>query len=573
MPAPLRVLPAVLARRRLRLLVRLVANGLIQAGATFATARLIKYAFDGIVYSRPGHPPADLAWLGAGLAAAAVALSVLRWLELADAERMGQDYVNEVRVHLFDCLRNSAVRSLQRYSRGAMLLRFVGDLNALRRWVSLGLARLTTGGVTIVAAVLALAVLSWSLAATASAVLSVGALALLARGAHMREAVVDARRWRSRLAANVNEKITSLAVMQVFGRSDRERERLARQSERLRSAMVRQASVTGQLRGISEATTIVASGAVLLVGSLQVTGGHTTPGTVVAAMGIIGLLHSPLRNLARVYEYWQGASISRQKIKDFLSRPAFVEDRPGAPDLLVRGGRVEFRGVTVAGSVQDFSALVEPGWRVALVGPNGAGKSSVLMAVARLVTSEAGAVYLDGQDLALHSLASVHKAVSMLGPDLPLMRGSIQDNLRYRWPDAPEEELARVIEACGVREILNELPDGLDTRISEGGANLSPGQRQRIALARAILGSPAVLLLDEADENLDPRASLVLDRVLAGFPGTVIAVTHRYDRAAGADIVWYLEDGRLAECGPLAELLGRDGPTAHLFHKPFSLVS
>lgn len=573
MPMPLRILPSVLARRRLLLLVRLVANGLIQAGATFATARLIKYAFDGIVYGRGGASPHELVWIGAGLAASAVALSLLRWLELSDAERMGQDYVNEVRVHLFDCLRSSAVRSLQRYSRGAMMLRFVGDLNALRRWVSLGLARLTTGGVTITAAVLALAFLSWSLALTAGAVLLVGALALLARGGHMREAVVDARRWRSRLAANVNEKISSLAVMQVFGRSERERERVARQSERLRNAMVRQASVTGQLRGISEATTTFASAAVLLVGSLEVTGGHTTPGTVVAAMGIVGLLNSPLRNLARVYEYWQGANVSRQKIRDFLARPAFVEDRPGAPDLLVRAGRLEFRDVTVAGSVKDFSAVVEPGQRVALVGPNGAGKSSLLMAVARLVTPEAGTIFLDGQDLALHSLASVHRAVSMLGPDLPLMRGSIENNLRYRRPDAPAEELSRVVRLCGIQEILGELPEGLDSRISEGGANLSPGQRQRIALARAVMGDPAVLLLDEADENLDPRASLVLDRVFADYPGTVIVVTHRYDRAAGADVVWYLEEGRLAESGPPGELLGRDGPTARLFRKPFSLVS
>ncbi len=556
MSTPLRVLPPVLARRRLLLLLRLIANGLIQAGAAFATARLIKYAFDGVIYGHGTGSPPGLLWLGTGLAASAVALSLLRWLELSDAERMGQDYVNDVRVHLFDCLRNSAVRSLQRYSRGAMMLRFVGDLNALRRWVSLGLARLTTGGVTIVAAVAALAFLSWSLALTAGAVLSVGALALLGRGSRMREAVTEARRWRSRLAANVNEKIASLAVMQVFGRSDRERERVARQSDRLKNAMVRQASVTGQLRGISEATTIVASGAVLLVGSLEVSAGQTTPGTVVAAMGIVGLLNSPLRNLARVYEYWQGANISRQKIKDFLGRPAFVEERPEAPDLSVRSGCLEFCGITVAGSVKHFSAVIEPGQRVALVGPNGAGKSSLLMAVARLVTLEAGAIFLDGQDLALHSLASVHRAVSMLGPDLPLMRGSIENNLRYRWPDAPEEELVRVVRLCGIQEILTELPEGLDTRISEGGANLSPGQRQRIALARAIMGSPSVLLLDEADENLDPRASLVLDRVFGDYPGTVLVVTHRYDRAAGADVVWYLEDGRLVEAGPPGRAAG-----------------
>ena len=568
-----RSIPPFLGGGRSVFLARLIANGLAQAGITYVIARLVKFTFDSVIHHPASDPYVMLSWVGAGLLASALCLAWLRRTEFADGERMGQDYVNEVRMHLFDCLRNAAVRSLQRRSRGAMLLRFVGDLNSMRRWVSLGLARLVVGGVTVVAATVALAFLNWTLALPAGMILAVGLGILLMQGRYMREAVIEARRWRSRIAANINEKIASLAVMQVFGRSDRERERVARQSNHLREAMVRQAGVTGQLRGIGEATTAVAAGPVLIVGAVEVSGGHETAGTVVAAMGIVRLLTPALHNLARVYEYWQSALIARQKMQDFLNAPLFVEELPAAMDLVPGAGRLDFRDVSVAGSLKHFSATVLPGQRVAVVGPNGSGKSSLLMAAARLVTMTSGKILLDGQDLAVHTLASVRRTISMLGPDLPLMRGTIKDNICYRWPDASEEELAQVIRQCGIDEILHEFPEGLKARVSDGGSNLSPGHRQRIALARAILGNPAVLLLDEADENLDPRASLVLDRILTDYPGTVIVVTHRRSRAASANLLWHLEGGNLVEIGSPQDILRGDGPSARLFQVQLSVVS
>jgi len=150
------------------------------------------------------------------------------------------------------------------------------------------------------------------------------------------------------------------------------------------------------------------------------------------------------------------------------------------------------------------------------------------------------------------------------------MRGSIEDNLRYRCPDATEEELQRVIKLCGIDEIADTLAEGLKTRIVEGGVNLSPGQRQRISIARAIMGGPSILLLDEADENLDPISTKILDRVLKAQPATVLIVTHRLERARMADVIWYMEDGRLIETGRAKELLQRNSLTANHFFSGYS---
>jgi ABC-type multidrug transport system fused ATPase/permease subunit len=153
----------------------------------------------------------------------------------------------------------------------------------------------------------------------------------------------------------------------------------------------------------------------------------------------------------------------------------------------------------------------------------------------------------------------------MSGPDFPLLRGTIERNLRYRWPQATTEEYDRVVKLCGIDEMLTTLPNGARTRIAEDGAGLSAGQRQRIALARALLGNPPILILDEADANLDVQASSVIDRVLGEYTGTVLLVSHRRDRIAKADVVWFMDNGRLLEVGPPEKVLSGSGPTAKLF--------
>jgi ABC-type multidrug transport system fused ATPase/permease subunit len=329
--------------------------------------------------------------------------------------------------------------------------------------------------------------------------------------------------------------------------------------------MVDRAMVAGQLRGITEGTAAIASGAALVVGALEVAAGRTTPGVVVAAMTIVGFLVPPLRDLGRVQEYWHNSRVALQKVEQFLKTPSLVTEQRNAPELQLGAGRLEFDSVSLKGSLHEVSAIAEPGKIVALVGPNGAGKSTLLSLAARLIDPDKGKILLDGQDLAKYSLESVRRAIGMAGPDLPLLRGTVDKNLRYRWRDAPVEEITRVRQICGIDAVLAELAEGENTKVAEGGKGLSAGQRQRIGLARAILGNPPVLLLDEVDANLDAQATGVVDRVLAEHKGTVLIITHRKERLAAADVIWYLENGRLVEKGPPEVLLNSDGPTARLF--------
>jgi ABC-type multidrug transport system fused ATPase/permease subunit len=557
-------LPAVLSRRRLALFVRLVVNAFAQAAATVTTALLVDYTFDAFLSGSGPSTHGGFLWVAIGLPGAALFAAVLRFYERTDAERVGQDYAFEVRVTLYERLVSLSPRAMTGRSKGGTMLRFVGDLNALRQFVSLGLARLIVGSISAVGALGALVYINWALAVAVGGVLTAGTIGAISRASRLRSATQEARKRRGRMAANVNEKVASIAVVQVFNQRNHEQRRLAREGRRLRDAMVRRAKVTGQLRAITEGTVMAGTAAALLVGVHEVSAGRARPGTVAAAMAIVGLLHSPLRDLGRVHEYWQNAQVAMRKIREFLDIPSLVTEMEGAPDLVPGPGRLDFEGVSLAGALVGVTASARPGSRVAIVGPNGAGKSTLLAVAARLIDPDSGTVRLDRQDLQACSLASVRRAVGMVSPDLPLLRGTIEENLRYRWPRAPSAEVDRVAELCGIDEILADFPDGNQTRVAEAGANLSVGQRQRIALARALLGEPPVLLLDEVDANLDARAAQVIGRILGGYKGTVLLVTHRADRLRAADVIWHLEGGRLVEQGTPERVELADGPTRRL---------
>lgn len=558
-------IPSILHGHRRILFVRLVINGLSQAALAIGTAWLVKEIFDDFLTS--DHPVLSMyvVWLITGLVVTAGCISWLRMVERIDAERMGQHYASEVRILLYDCLSFLTPRTLQKRSRGGVSLRFVGDMTSLRRWISMGLARVTVAGVSTIAALLMLGIINWQLTLTVTVSLVLGTWLTYLFGKRMRAAAIESRRRLSNLAANVNEKVTSIAVVQVFGQVDREREHIVRQGKYLHDSMVARARVAGQILGITEFSVAMTSATTLLAGVFAVAAGTASVGAVIAAISIVGILLPPLRDLGRVQEYWHGACIARERIKEFLDSPSLVAQNSNAPDLIVGPGRLEFDSVSVTGGLNQLSGVVDPGTVVAVVGPNGAGKSTLLLLAARLIDPQEGRVLLDGQNLTEHSLNSVRHAIGMAGPDLPLLRGTIERNLRYRWRKAPNKEVARVRKLCGINELLAQFPEGEKTRVTEGGLSLSVGQRQRIALARALLGNPALLLLDEADANLDKQASKVIDRILAEHHGTVLMVTHQLNHIMAADVIWYLEAGRLLEVGPPAELLAGNGPTAQFF--------
>jgi len=565
-------LPAIFDGGRRSIFLRLVGNGVLQALMIVGSMLLVRHAFDVLLNPAYDDPEVNLfemtdVWtvglFAIGLLSCTGFAALLRLLEQIDAERLGQEYVHRVRMKLYDRMSSFAPRTLSQRSTGGTMLRFVGDLSALRRWVSLGLAKIV---VAVIVTLLAIGFLAWLdpyLAVCSLVILAIGLFGNLRLGPRMHHSVAEARKLRGRLASNINEKIRAFAVLQAFNQADRERKKFNLHSRQLRDAMIIRARAAALMRIVTEGSTAASMGLVLSLGALEVFRGMTTAGNVVAAMAVVGFLSNAFRDLGRVHEYRQSARVSEQKISEFMRGRRMRGRSSELPELKVKGGEVAFRDVRVKGVLRGVTVTAPPGARVAIVGPNGAGKSTLLQVAARLVDIDGGQVLIDGQDLVECRLESVRSAIGIISPDLPLLRGSIRYNLCYRWPCATEPELDRIKQLCDLDDLLETLPGGEEYRLQEDGMNLSLGQRHRLAVARALLGDPAVLIVDEIDANLDERVAGVLDRVLDSFPGTILMVTRNQGRLDRADWFWFLEEGRLVNVEarpglPLAQLRAVD---------------
>lgn len=544
-------LPDLLVNDRRRIFAQLVGNGLAQGALAVASAWLLMRVFD-----RLGIGGSGMLVALAGLGLAILASALLRRRERIDAEALGQDYVKAVRQRLYVRLLHANPRTLSRRRKGTLLLKFVGDLSAVRRWISLGLARLLVAGVAVSMAVGALAWLYWPFALGVTLLLGASALWILRNGASLRRAIAETRRCQAHLSANVTEKLGNLATVQAFGQMRRERRLMRRQSQRLFEASMTKAAGIGTLRAVIDAT---AGGAILMVLALAylVPPPDLSPGMVAAVISIIGFLTPPLRDLGRAQEYWLAAQVARDNLQAIAAAAPRLRNRRGGAPLNVTEGKITFDGVTVRGALSRVHAEAAPGARIAVFGPNGSGKSTLLGLVGRLFDPHGGQVLIDAQDVSQVRLSSLRQQVAYVSAEIPLLRGSLRKNLCYGAGRVTEQRLLQAVVDCELEDLVARMPGGLDGRVAESGADLSQGERVRVSLARALLLRPRILLLDEAEANLDSRAVRALDSVVEGFNGTVLMATHRRAALHTCNTVWTLRGGRLESIGSPATLLGR----------------
>ena len=540
-------LPPILSTRRRRLFLLLIGNGFLQALATVGITLLIKSTFDSYL-DASASPAISLWYIGLGFLCAMLLISWLKYRERLDAECVGQDYVHELRIKMFSRYCNSDLGELQQHSKGAISLRFATDLSALRQWISLGLSRLIVAGVNLIIALGALCVINFTLGVVVSIVIAANALLSLSTGKKLRYTFREARRQRSYLANNLNEKVSSMATIKAFGQRQREKNRVKRQSHRLMQAMFSRAHSIGVLRAITEGSTILTTGVVMIIGVVLMNADQATPGTVVAALGIVSLLMQPLRHLGRVYEYRLNASVAEGKIKSFLNkRPLTL-----AKDEQARCGDNSLRLKDVVFFVggNKVNLHCKPGQTIAVLGINGAGKSTILTQLAGLLKPVEGEILLGQNQVFELKDSALRKSIGMVSHSLPLLKGSIRKNIAYRYPDASDDEINAVVKRCGLEQMLESLPDGLQTRLKEGGQNLSQGERQRIVLARALIGSPELLILDEADSFLDEAGMALFTEIVSDYFGLIIMATHNVDHVVISDQVWLIDEGELCWNGP-----------------------
>lgn len=558
-------MPKAIGDVRRRMLAQLLLVGLGQSACVVAFAVLLhvlvdhaehpaRTSFRGTGIYAPIESWSTASLLGA-LAATSAMTVLLKALGPPMGERLAQSYVHSVRVRLFDHLSGSQNLAIDRRAVGVTVLRFTGDSTALRNWAGQGVAALLVNGVFVACTMSVLTVMLPVAGAAAAGWLVICLAVALLLGRALRSRVREVRKQSGRLASFVNERVTYAAVMQSLGRIRRERRQLSRHSKRFSEAMVRQADSVGRITATAEAARIGIVVAVIGAAVAQ----HARADTITALVSIAGFLGGPLVSLSQVQEAWQRSRIARHRITEVIGTPALLSPPVKAPKLGEGPGRLALVDLQLTGVLADANAVAEPGQRIALHGPPSAGKSLLLAVIARLHSPDGGSVRLDEQDLAVHDPVSVGRAIRLVSPDLPLLRGTVRVNLGHG--DLPRSDLdevagARLAAFAGFRERLEAhlaetLPRGLNTRVGEGGHGLSRAGRYQVSLARALRGAPRVLLLDWPGSDTALPEELRTE-LFDSYPGVLIYTADELDRREHADTRWLIDGDALIATSTLA---------------------
>ena len=560
-PALRRFLPYL--RPHMRLLVLTVVAAVVSLGAAASIPLLIKAVIDGpVAHRQPGELlPFSLAILG--LAALEVGANFTRrnYSVLASL-RMETDLRNDFYAHL----QGLQVAFHDNWQSGQLLSRAVADIQTVRRFVGFGVLFAAFFGVQWIVVLVLLIRLDWRLAIISGlVVLPIG---LISRHFFRHYAVI-ARRVQDQqgdMTTVIEEMATGVRIIKAFGRNRLLRERFEREARRLRGTNLDAVRIRSSTWTTFNLVLNADLAIVLLVGGLAVTSHQLTIGGLVAFMTYLFMLIWPLDALGWILAMGEEATTASIRLAEVFDSLPQVVDRPQARAVSRATGRISLEGVGFrypgGGSLvlHDLNLELEPGETVALVGATGSGKTTVATLVPRLYDVTEGRVALDGVDIRDIQLRSLRAQIGVAFEDPILFSASVHENLVMGRPITSDDDLRRALQIARA-EFVWDLPWGLETRVGEQGYSLSGGQRQRLALARAVLGSPRVLVLDDPLSAVDVHTEREIEEALASVLDgvTALVVVHRPSTLALADRVALLEGGRIEAIGTHSELLRSSG--------------
>ena len=496
---------------------------------------------------------------------AVVASVVLMRARIAWTGRLGLQLVKQLRVLVFAHVQRLSQAFFTEARIGRVMTRMTSDIEALTQLLQDGIVNLLVQGLTLVIVVGVLFTLDAQLALVVVVVIVPLMVALTLWFRKRSEQAYGVERERlADVLGDLQENLSGTRVVTAFDRSAHNASSHRGLLGGLRAAKVRVGRVSGLYAPAVDAVGALGQALVLVVGGRMLLAGDLTIGELTAFVLYLNAFFAPIQQLVNLYNTYQAGTASVHKLDDLLAAEPSVRERPGAQELGAVDGRVVFEqvsheylpGVPV---LREVDLVIPAGQTLALVGPTGAGKSTLAKLITRSYDPTSGRVTVDGQDLREVTLTSLRRQIGVVPQEPFLFSGTLRDNLVLGDPDAADAEVLQTCRTIGLD--VEALPLGLDTLVLERGVSLSSGQRQLLALARALLPRPRVVVFDEATSNLDLQSEAAVEKALTVLleGRTAVIIAHRLTTAIRADRVAVVDGGRLLELGTHGELLAAGG--------------
>ena len=571
-------------RSRLVLLLALIA---FSAVISLAPPLLLKQLLDEIVHDGKDLDTGTLNLLVAGMVVVPLINAVVGVGQTWQSNRIGQGVMHDLRSSVFDHLQRLSLAFFTRTRTGEVQSRIANDIGGVQGVVTNTATSIVSNVTTVIATAAAMAVLDWRLALAAFALLPVFVLLTRRVGEKRREITRIKQGTMADMSTLVTESLSASGVLlaKTFGQSHVLARRFREESLRLADLELQQ-RMAGRWVQASISTSFqimpaLVYGAAGWAIATQV--GSVSVGTLVAFTTLQTRLFFPFGSLLNVQADVQSSLALFDRVFEYLDLPVEITERPDAttiPRAELRG-EITFDDVSLRYDGADRNALdgisftADPGAHVAIVGETGSGKTTLGYLVARLYDASGGAVRLDGHDLRDLTFGTLHEAIGVVSQETYLFFGSVRENIRFARPEATDEEVEEAARSAQIHDLIRSLPDGYDTTVGERGFRFSGGERQRIAVARAILRDPPVLVLDEATSALDVGTEAAVQEALRALSAgrTTITIAHRLSTVRESDLIVVLEQGEIVERGTHEQLVELGGHYAAMVERDAQPVS